>query len=170
MIDAEVSRLRGLRIAALRARSLAAVLEVADTGDSVFTRCAVVCWGIVRLTSGRLRAHPYVSYQQGPSAVRQFMGDALAALTGFVAGKQGRKYSVFAEQLQLLARELDDVRSVTWSGDLSDALGRYQTELRGLLEEVACASRREIGAAAVTRTDAEQQAESTATNWPYLAI
>jgi hypothetical protein len=170
MIDAEVSRLRGLRIAALRARSLAEVLDATGTGDPVFKRCAVVCWGIVRLTSGRLRAHPYVSYQKGPNSLRQSMGDALAALTGFVAGKQGRKYSVFAEQLQLFARELDDVRSVTWSGDLSDALGRYQTELRRLVEEVAGASRRETGVAALTRSDSEPQTEPTATNWPYLAI
>jgi hypothetical protein len=171
MIDAEVSRLRSLRVAALRARALADVLADGPTAvDSVFARTAVVCWSIARLTSGRLKAHPYLNYQKGPSALREALGHLLATLTGFVARKQGKTSRVFAEQLELLARELDDVRALTWSGDLSDALGRARTHLYRLRDDVAFEVRRETGAMAAIRIEAQTAAEPAQSNWPYLAI
>ena len=68
MIDAEVLRLRRLRNVALRARALAKNLDYDSAeGQTVFTKSAVACWTIARIASGRLRAHPYLSYQQDPA-------------------------------------------------------------------------------------------------------
>jgi hypothetical protein len=184
MIDAEVIRMRRLRIAALRARALAVVLDAADTCEedtckedtcdsvfaSVFARGAVSCWGIARLASGRLKSHPNLSCQREPGALRLSVDTALASLTGWVAAKQGKQLRVFAQQLQLLARELDDARALTWSGDLSDALGRAQQHLRRLVSETACDARREAGGALVAQLQPDMPAESSANNWPYLAI
>ena len=78
MIDAEVSRLRKLRNVALRARALAKILDSDSQEQSVFARSAVICWTIARVASGRLRAHPYLSYQQGPSRMRD-VADGLVA-------------------------------------------------------------------------------------------
>ncbi len=44
--------------------------------------------------------------------------------------------SICAQQLQAVAREVDDVRALTWSPELSDALGRMQIQMRRLANEL----------------------------------
>jgi hypothetical protein len=180
MIDTEVLRLRNLRIAALRARTLARVLDTDSTShNSVLAMSAVKLWTVVRIITGQLRAHPYLPYQQDASPIRLLLDNADAALKGFTARRQLRPFSVFAQQLQLVARELDDVRALTRSQPLSDALGRSQAQLRRLLQELALASRAEKGAQGSSRIEANIRPEVTtralgevalASDWPYLAI
>jgi hypothetical protein len=173
MIDTEVLRLRNLRIAALRARTLARVLDADSTNhNSMLAMSAVKLWTVARIISGQLRAHPYLPYQQGPNSIRLFLDNADAALKGFAARRQRRPLSVFAEQLRLVARELDDVRALTRSQSLSDALGRSQLQLRRLLLEFALASKGEKGAKLETGTHADVNTGpvGVANEWPYLAI
>ncbi len=68
MIDIEVIRLRQLRNTALRARAIATALDAGHSGkvDSVLSRSALACWRIARVVTGKLRAHPYQSYQRDP--------------------------------------------------------------------------------------------------------
>src|ERR1700689_366856 len=81
MIDAEVLRLRKLRNVALRARALAKILDSDSAQErSIFARSAVTCWTIARVASGRLKAHPYPSYQRGPSPLRELADNAVASL------------------------------------------------------------------------------------------
>jgi hypothetical protein len=96
---------------------------------------------------------------------------ALAAVTAFVARKQGRPHRVFAQQLQILAREVDDVRALTWSADLSEVLGRAQWQLLRSLQDLNAGIHREGGAPIAVRSAASQSAASAnPTDWPYLAI
>src|ERR1700722_5243171 len=133
MIDAEVLRLRKLRSAALRARALAKILDSDCTQDqSVFARSAVTCWTIARIASGHLRAHPYLSYQQGPSPLDDVADRLAASLAALNARRQNRRLSVYVQQLQNVAREVNDARALTWSPDLSDALGRIQIRMHRL--------------------------------------
>src|SRR5882724_8177987 len=137
MIDTEVTRLRRLRNTALRARAVAGALNSkSGPRDSAFSRSAVSCWRIVRVITGRLRAHPYLSYQRGPSAVRGLYDRVIAAVLGGIARNRGRGLQTFSDELRRVARELDDARALTWSSDLSDALGRSQMQIRGLIEEL----------------------------------
>ena len=175
MNDAEVARLRELRNVALRVRALAKGLDQDPTvEDSVFTQSAVLCWNIARIATGRLRAHPYLRYQKGPSLVRGWSDRIVASATALLARYQGRGLIVHAEEMQLLAREVDDARALTWSPDLSDALGRAQMRMRRLLSELPAAPREHaIGNAA--RTEAQPSDKSldsieVASDWPYLAI
>jgi hypothetical protein len=179
MIDAEVLRLRRLRNVALRARALAKILESdSAAGESVFTRSAVICWTIARVASGRLRAHPYLSYQQGPSRLAALADGLMASLVAMNARRQNRRVSVYAQHLQGVAREVDDVRALTWSPDLSDALGRMQTQMRRVANELDLAAQGESGATLVPRAKALAYAEtsnsleeiSADNGWPYLAI
>jgi hypothetical protein len=175
MIDAEVLRLRKLRNVALRVRALARILESDSVQEqSVFARSAVICWTIARIASGRLRAHPYLSYQQGPSQLRDLADGVIASLSAFNARRQNRRSSVCAQQLQTVAREVDDVRAVTWSPELSDALGRVQIQMRRLANELDLGALAETGTASMPRVKAESSNsldEITADNsWPYLAI
>src|ERR1700761_1189721 len=117
MIDVEVVRLRRLRRAALLTRALGRIIHSNLPDEAVFSRGALAAWGIARLLSGRLKSHPNLSYQQGPGSLECMADTVLAAVTGFVAAKQGRGHSVFGQQLQILARELDNVRALTWSSD-----------------------------------------------------
>jgi len=73
MIDAEVMRLRRLRNTVLRARAMARMLD-SHSGrlNSVFSRSAIDCWRVARVITGKLRAHPYLPYQQGPGDLRRF--------------------------------------------------------------------------------------------------
>jgi hypothetical protein len=179
MIDAEVLRLRKLRNVALRARALAKILDADSTQErSIFARSAVICWTIARIASGRLNAHPYLSYQQGPGALRDFADRAIASLVAFHARRQNRRADIYAQQLQSVAREVDDVRALTWSPDLSDALGRMQILMRRVASELDLGALGETGAAALPRAQAMACAETSAAleeiavddSWPYLAI
>jgi len=178
MIDAEVLRLRNLRNIALRARVFADTLNSDSADHSVLARSAVICWTIARITTGRLRAHPYLSYQKGPSRLRGLADRLLASLVALNARREDRCLSVFALQLQALARAVDDVRALTWSPDLSDALGRMQNQLRRLSNELEAGALGEKGAAILPRVQAAVCAEpgdplndiSVENNWPYLAI
>jgi hypothetical protein len=179
MIDAEVLRLRKLRNVALRARALAKTLD-SDSAEqqSIFARSAVICWTIARVASGRLRAHPYLSYQQGPSQLRELADGLIASLVAMNARRQNRTLRLYAQQLQTVAREVDDVRALTWSPDLSDALGRMQIQMRRLANELDQGAFGESGFAMMPRAKAVACAEANNSlndmtvdnSWPYLAI
>jgi hypothetical protein len=170
-------RLRRLRHRVLWARALAVAMnsDLPQRG-SIHARGAVTCWRIACVVTGRLRAHPYMSYQRGPGALRAVHGMASAWAKAAVARRRGRTLQTYAQALQLAASELDDARALTWSGDLSDAFGRLQRQLRRLIDEVESGARQEAGAAlpaaraagrsAMSRHDAG----SLAGNWPYLAF
>jgi hypothetical protein len=179
MIDAEVLRLRKLRSVALRARALAKILDSDCTQEqSVFARSAVMCWTIARIASGHLRAHPYLSYQQGPSALDDAADSLTAALAALNARRRNRRSSVYEQQLRSVAREVNDARALTWSPDLSDALGRIQIRMQRLANELELGTLAETGATLTPRTKVVARAETSnsldeiaADNaWPYLAI
>lgn len=177
MIDAEVMRLRRLRNRVLRVRALAVAMDsYLPQRGSVYARGAVICWRIACVATGRLRAHPYMSYQRGPGALRAAHGVVTAWVGAAVARHRGRTLQAYAQALQIAASELDDARALTWSGELSDAFGRLQRQLRRLIDEVESGARRETGAAlpaargggrpAMSRHDAG----GLAGTWPYLAF
>jgi len=179
MIDAEVMRLRRLRDIALRTRALGNFLDSESAAEhSVFARSAVACWTLARLATGRLRAHPYLSYQQGPSRLQSMADRLFALLLGFSARRSNRPLSVYSGQLQAVAREVDDVRALSWSPDLSDALGRMQIQIRRLANELELGAYIEAGGPALPRVIAAARREPSSsldelaveTNWPYLAI
>jgi hypothetical protein len=171
MIDAEVIRLRRLRRVALLTRRLAQSLHMSFSDDGVFARSAVAAWSVARLINGRLKSHPNLSYQQGPGALQTILDHGLAMMTGWVAAKQGRPHGVFLEQLQILAREMDDTRALTWSAELGDALGRAQWQLLRLLQELSVGLRRESGMQAEVSAEVPDASTPTSpTDWPYLAI
>jgi hypothetical protein len=83
----------------------------------------------------------------------------------------------FLAELKRVAREVDNARALTWSADLSDSLGRSQTEIRRLIKEVEAGARKESGALIEAGYAVEQgvkvsgdEAGSVAGNWPYLAF
>ncbi len=176
MIDAEVMRLRRLRNRVLWARALAVAMDSDLPRGSVYARGAVTCWRIACVVTGRLRAHPYASYQRGPGALRAAHGMATAWVRAAVARHRGRSLQTYAQALQLAVSELDDARALTWSGELSDSFGRLQRQMRRLIDEVESGARREAGTALpVARTEgrsgtSRQNARSLAGNWPYLAF
>ncbi len=180
MIDAEVARLRELRNMALRVRALAKGLDGNPTIDnSVFKKSALLCWDIARIATGRLRGHPYLSYQKGPSPVRRYSDRIAVSAIALLAHYQSRTLRVQAAELQLLARELDDTRALTWSPDLSDALGRAQMRMRRLIGELHVAAPSERRSSTASRTPAQAKIAASenpsgdigvASDWPYLAI
>jgi len=175
MIDTDVMRLRHLRNAALRARALARALASNSRTDSaVFTRSAVLCWAIARFASGQLRAHPYLSYQKGPSRLRALSDHAVASMLALTARRSGRSFSALEAELQCVAREVDDTRALSRLPDLSDSLGRRQLQLRGLAKELEVRARGERGtdtvAGADTRVKGNGVGIAAQNDWPYLAI
>jgi hypothetical protein len=179
MIDAEVMRLRRLRDVALRTRAFAVALDGGDAagaGDSIYARTAIICWRIAGVATGRLRAHPYLSYQRGASVTRMIRDRMLAAVLGGIARHRGRGLRTFAVQLRHLERELNDSRALTWLLELSDALGRSQARLRRLMKEVDHGAWKEAGSpVAVHSTErlaagAREDSDSLAGTWPYLAF
>jgi hypothetical protein len=184
MIDAEVMRLRRLRNTALKARSLARQLDLSSSRrNSVFSRSAVSCWQIARIVTGRLRAHPYLNYQQGPSELSTLYGGLRAGVLAGSARYGQRNLRILSEELQNVAHELDDARALTWSAELSDTFGRSQNQIRRLIAETGIGVRKQEGArqAAAERNVMAPRAEARvsraqdgssnmAGNWPYLAF
>jgi hypothetical protein len=179
MIDAEVLRLRKLRGVALRARALAKFLDSDCTeAQSIFARSAVMCWTIARVASGRLRAHPYLSYQRGPNPLGELADSMITSLLALSARRRNRRSSVYAQQLRNVAREVDDARALTWSPELSDALGRMQIRMQRLAAELEVSALVESGASGTQRAKVATCAEASNsldeiaadTGWPYLAI
>jgi hypothetical protein len=171
MIDGEVLRLRKLRNVALRARALASNFDLDCAEErSVFSRSALICWTIARVASGRLRGHPYAKYQSGTSWLRKHSDGVFAAVVGWSARRQNRCLSASSQQLLAVAREVDDVRSLTWSQELSDTLGRIQLQMRRLANELDLDALGEIGASSVPRVETPLDAEVSDSSWPYLAI
>ena len=176
MIDAEVIRLRHLRNTALRARAIALALNARRTeSGSVLSRSALACWRIARIITGKLRAHPYQSYQRDAGYLRSVFDGAVAALIGVLAKYRGGLFGRYSMRLQTVARELDDARALTWSPTLSDTLGRSQAEIRALMKELAADARQEAGSRIETGAGLEAGAvrrdgQRVAANWPYLAF
>ena len=180
MIDTEVERLRRLRSAALRVRSIAHALGDArpaaaegSARDPLLHNGACAAWRVARAASGRLRAHPYARFQQDP-------GMGVVVANGFVAanaviGVRSRHQALlrFAEHLKALMREVEDVRALTWADDFGDCLGRSQLEMRTLLGALEYETRgsrlpersRSASIAAVARYTGTGE-----TDWPYLAF
>jgi len=138
-----------------------------------------MCWTIARIATGHVRAHPYLSYQKDPGRIRALADRSMASTTAFVARRRNRRLTVCALELQRVAREVSDVRALTWSAGLSDALGRTQLWLRRLAEELDAGVHIELGTTAVPRLSARARAEvnggalegiGAENSWPYLAI
>jgi len=179
MNDPEVLRLRELRNTALKARAIAAALRSAETCSAragTLSSSAAACWRIARVITGRLRAHPYPNYQQGPSQLRGACHRVSARMLATIASHRGRSLQTLSRELRRVVGELDDARALTWSAELSDTFGRSQTQIRGLIQELDARARNEAGSlreAAVrieARAEARQGDAGGTANWPYLAF
>jgi hypothetical protein len=165
MIDTEVVRLQRLRNTALRARAIATALGAAK-GTSVMSRSAANCWRLARVITGTLRAHPYLGYQRGPSMFRGAYDRLTATILGAIARNRGRTRPLLSGELGLLLRELEDVRALTLSTELSDTLGRLHGQIHGLMAELDSGVR----AKRTERRPELRDNAGVAANWPYLAF
>jgi hypothetical protein len=181
MNDLEVLRLRQLRNTALRARAIAAALrssaETCSPRTATLSSSEAACWRIARVITGRLRAHPYPGYQQGPSQLRGACHRVSARMLATIASHRGRSLQTLSGELRRVVGELDDARALTWSADLSDTFGRSQTQIRMLIQELDAGASNEAGSLLEAGVRIEARAEArpgdargTAANWPYLAF
>jgi hypothetical protein len=175
MIDTEVMRLRKLRNLALRVRAVAAVLGTeCTTQRRTIAMSALVSWRVARAVTGRLWAHPNLSYQKGPHRIRHMLDHAAACIIGATARHRGHASRAYAAQLQNLARELEDTRALTWDQDWSDTLGRAQRQLRGLMQQLPAvpgAAERQIASNSRLSANGRPLDDVAIPNdWPYLAI
>jgi len=177
MIDSEVARLRRLRAVALRVRAIARMLGSRPyaLNDSLLGRGAGASWRIARAVSGRLKAHPYASYQQDPGFGQQLCDSLFASFLALGIKDRPRALAKYESHLCALERQLADVRALTWAPDLSDSLSRSQYEINSLLEAVA----RETGSTydsmqlasrAVTANGAGDFTDPIDGVWPYMAF
>jgi hypothetical protein len=174
MIDAEVARLRRLRDEALRVRQIARRLGAARWGinEPLLTRGACASWRIVRVAAGKLIEHPYLRYQQG-AGLGSLLSHRLAAEWIVLTRKdRSRALQALAVELQSLSRQLNDARALTWSTDFSDTLGRSQSEIKSLLQELAVETEGLPLTEAAPRTDSlvGGLAQRLEGDWPYLAF
>lgn len=178
MTDPEVARLRRLRGEALRVRELASALRTSRTIDeALLSRSACASWRLARVVSGRLKAHPYSQYQKDigvGSLVRYRLAAAYTAMTN-----KDRISSLkqLESELRALERQLHDTRSLSWSSDFSDTLGRSQYEFESLLEDlaritesVAPATERKAARAPITESLVGNLTANSRGDWPYLAF
>lgn len=171
MIDAEISRLRRLRDAALGTRALARALNPTGS-DPAMTHAAMLCWSIAKIAAGRLRAHPYPEYQRDQSAARRRWDDVCATIEAPIARRLRREHQTLAGDLQSVARELDRSRALSRLQDLSDAFGRMQLRMRAVQETIARRARTSEQAVrtAMDRADQGSEAAAVGSAMPYLSL
>jgi len=161
----EVTRLRRLRRKALKVRALASYLS-AGKRCGVYERAALVHWRIARIAAGRLRAHPCWNYQQDPGFFERGAGRFNAYAMATFAKMRGLQMRVLLDEISMVSREMDDVRALTWSAELSDALGRAQKSMRALIDEV----RGHIAVQPSRETPARAAPAPSLPASPYLAL
>jgi hypothetical protein len=196
MIDTEVERLRRLRASALRLRAVARALAETKgmTHDPLLYRGACAAWRVVRMVSGRLRAHPFADYQRD-AGLGTLLGNSVAAFAASVgASNRIQALKAFETHLKAVSHQLDDARALAWAADLSDALGRSQLEIRSLAAAAeyalfdACEAYAQRGGAPsatlrVSKVSAAKMpsaslrsrrvtsaASAAGSDWPYLAL
>ncbi len=179
MIDPEVARLRRLRALALRARAIARTLgsRPCALNEPLLDRGAGASWRIARAVSGRLKAHPYASYQRDAGAGQQRCHTLMASFLALGIRSRVRALAEIESHLCALARQLADVRALTWSPELSASLGRSQVEIKTLLEALARETRgtseHSMPAAqgrALAANGVRNLVDSIEGDWPYLAF
>jgi hypothetical protein len=179
MIDREVERLRRLRATALRVRTVARALgrtvSAAPAGsprDELLNRGRCAAWRVARTVSGRLRAHPYASFQKDPG-IGVVVANSLVAANA-VLGVKTRQQGLlrFGAHLRSLARELSDVRALTSASDLNDSFGRSEIEIRALLAALAheTSGLRIAEAAVIPPVTSARGAAAADPDWPFLAF
>jgi hypothetical protein len=166
----EVTRLRRLRQSALKVRALATVLQGGKSADGLFERGALLNWRIARIATGRLRSHPYQSYQRDPSFFESGADRLAAILVGTMCSLRGHGAETFLRELRVAARELDDTRALTLSPDLSDALGRAQASMRILIDDVQNRALLESGLESDAHLDAAEGMSAPLSTSSYLAL
>src|ERR1700761_8170204 len=89
IMNDEVIRLRQLRKTALKLRALAMSLETDRHSRSLYQRASVLTWRIARIATGKLRSHPYLSYQKdqgllesGADRIESYLKATVAHLRG----------------------------------------------------------------------------------------
>jgi len=169
MIDKEVERLRRLRAAALRVRAIAQAL---DPRDALLNRGRCAAWRVARIVSGRLRAHPYASFQKD-AGIGVVVANSLAAANALL-GVRTRQQGLlrFEAQLKTLSQELSDVRALTSSSDLNDSFARSQIEIRSLLAALGVETGRVLASElpGVTSLANADGAAAVSSDWPFLAF
>src|SRR6202795_370577 len=169
MIDKEVERLRRLRAVALRVRAVARALR---PGDALLNRGRCAAWRVARTVSGRLRAHPYGSFQKD-AGIGAVVANSLAAANAALGVKTRYQGLLrFEAHLRSLARELSDVRALTSAPDLNDSFGRSQIEIRALLAALGFETGRVRlpEASTIPPVPDVRDAATVDSDWPYLAF
>jgi hypothetical protein len=172
IMNNEVTRLRRLRKTALKLRALALALSAGKRDGSSYERASLLSWRVARIATGRLRSHPYLSYQRDPGYFESGADRFNSYLQAVVATMRGQGMRIFLQEITAAARELDDTRALTLSADLSDALGRAQQNMRALIDEVRVQICRDSGedAQACGTQSASPLANSHVPASPYLAL
>jgi hypothetical protein len=175
MIDGEVERLRRLRGSALRVRAVARTLHYTTScvEDPLVRDSGLAAWRIARTVTGRLRAHPHIGFQRDASLVILLRNSLRAAASALTAWNRRRALQGLVADLGSLARELDDVRALTWWAEFSDSLGRSQAEVRAILaafDSMRLPGTRAITPRAVSQATHPAKSAPAPEDWPYLAI
>ena len=175
MFDKEIERLRRLRAVALQVRAVARALR---PGDPLLNRGRCAAWRVARTVSGRLRAHPYASYQKD-AGIGVVVANSLAAANAALGVKTRHQGLLrFEAYLKSLAQELSDVRALTSAADLNDCFARSQIEIRALLAALGVETRggRENQGIHVPEASTMDPVTNAASaiavdsDWPYLAF
>jgi hypothetical protein len=176
MIDPEVARLRRLRGEALLVREIARMFESSQwaANESLLDRSACASWRIARVVSGRLRGHPYAEYQKDAGAASRTGNRLHAYYLALIRKNRVPALEALEAHVNALGKQLDDVISLAWSSDFSEALSRAQLEIKtlsaALAEETRSGRTQERLA---VRPSAERMVGDLGAfegDWPYLAL
>ncbi len=179
MIDPEVARLRRLRNEALLVREIARAFESSQwaANDSLLDQSACASWRIARITSGRLRGHPYAEYQKDAGATTRAANRLHAAALALINKGRLPALKVLEAHVAVLARRLEDCIALAWSSDFSAALARSHFEIKLVATALDRAIRQggaeERPLLRASRPEAAPAGELGATlesDWPYLAF
>jgi hypothetical protein len=134
MMEDEVLRLRRLQSSAMRVIALdeALIPGHSETRASVKPFAGVVARRVARIVRDSLQRHPNLRYRRGIGRWERWTNRAAAFRVKVLHSRAGSAQRMVLEAFARMSRQVDDVRSLTWSQDLSDRLARIQAELRAV--------------------------------------
>ena len=134
MMDDEVCRLRRLQSSAMRVIAIdaALIVDASPSGDGMLPAAGAAARRVARIVRESLQRHPNLRYRRGASRWERWSNRVAALRVRLFQSRTGGPQRIVLEALTRMSRQVNDVRALTWSQDLSDRLARIQVELRSV--------------------------------------
>jgi hypothetical protein len=132
-MDDEMLRLRRLQSCAMRVIAIDEALSGQGGAEARrISLAGIAARRVARIVHDVLIRHPNLRYRRGIGRWERCTNRAVAFRAKTLHPRKSGAARIMQDALNRMSRQVDDVRALTWSQELSDRLARIQVELRSV--------------------------------------